>query len=53
LQKLIDAGVFKGDPQEHYLSKLAEIESFNDNLTKESCNLAKVKDMIFHFMHMN
>jgi hypothetical protein len=49
-QKAVAAGIFKGDPHEEYYIKLAEIESFNDNLTKESCNLASVKDMIFNFL---
>ena len=51
-QEMVLTGAFAGDPHEEYYRKLAEIESLNDNLTKESCNLTKVKEMIFHFMNM-
>lgn len=51
-QKAVDRGDFKGDPHEEYYKELAKIESLNDNLTKESCNLSSVKDMIFNFINM-
>ena len=47
----MDRGDFKGDPHEEYFKELAKIESFNDNLTKESCNLTRVKDIIFSFLN--
>ena len=51
-QQMVQAGIFAGDPHEEYYQQLAQIESMNDNLTKESCNLTNVKDMIFNFMNM-
>ena len=50
-QRRVDRGDFKGDPHESYYEQLASLETFNDNLTKESCSLESVKNIIFHFLN--
>ena len=46
-------GDYDNDPDFEYYRKLADLESINDNLTKESCNLSNAKEMIFNFLGFN